>query len=175
MNTNKMWTQNYSPNNLPASEFYRRVQSRPNGPLSTQWPQGAHGLRGIQGLPFGNWTLPSQAEIRTLIEGRGSTSGVAWLKDKAGMSQNQVNGGGGLAFMSKPSGWASHTSGSNFTDRLEINRYDLWRGIVVRHEISWCAAVYNDCREELRRKLESVRGATMYVRPLGNDESYWWR
>jgi hypothetical protein len=51
------------------------------------------------------------------------------------------------------------------------------RGIVVQNEISWCSfgATTPGCREELRRKLEAVKGATMYVRPLGNDETYWWR
>ena len=177
MNTNKMWTQNYSPNNLPASEFFRRVKPQGVGPLKTEWPQGTHGPRGIQGLPFGNWTLPSQAEIETLIQGRGGKAGVVWLKEEAGMSQNQASGGGGWAFMSKPTGWKAHIQGTRSLadDSLEIFRYDLWRGIVVSKEIRWCGDANARCVEELRGKLGEIKGATMYVRPLGNDERYWWR
>jgi hypothetical protein len=176
--TNKIWTQNYSPNSLPASLFYRREP--PGGLVKTVWPQDYHGPRAIEGLPGGNWTLPSRAEIESLIDGRGSTSGVQWLKDKAGMSGSQANGGGGLAFMSRPSGWTSHTDTVSRIDSLEIFRYDLWRGIVVRDVIVWggdpCRGRANDerCLQELRRKLEAVKGATMYVRPLANDETYWW-
>ena len=177
MNTNKMWTQNYSPNNLPASEFFRRVKPQGVGPLKTEWPQGTHGPRGIQGLPFGNWTLPSQAEIETLIQGRGGKAGVVWLKEEAGMSQNQASGGGGWPFMSRPTGWKAHIQGTRSLadDSLEIFRYDLWRGIVVSKEIRWCGDANARCVEELRGKLGEIKGATMYVRPLGNDERYWWR
>jgi hypothetical protein len=176
--TNKIWTQDYSPNSLPASLFYRREP--PGGAVKTVWPQEYHGPRAIEGLPGGNWTLPSKAEIETLIEGRGSKNGVQWLKEQAGMSQAQANGGGGLVYMSRPSGWTSHTDSSPpRTDSLEIFRYDLWQGSVGRHVIVWgapCGTPWEErCLQELRRKLEAVKGATMYVRPLGNDETYWWR
>jgi len=143
------------------------------------WPQDYHGPRAIEGLPGGNWTLPSKAEIETMIEGHGSTSGVQWLKEQAGMSGNQANGGGGLAYMSRPK--TGHTDDTTRTDSLEIFRYDLWRATVVRDVIVWggdpCGGRADDerCLGELRRKLEAVKGATMYVRPLGNDETYWWR
>jgi hypothetical protein len=176
--TNKMWTQDYSPNSLPASLFYRREP--PGGAVKTVWPQEYHGPRAIEGLPGGNWTLPSKAEIETLIEGRGSKNGVTWLKEQAGMSQAQANGGGGLVYMSRPSGWTSNTDSSPpRQDSLKIVRYDLWQGIVNEHVIVWgapCGTPWEErCLQELRRKLEAVKGATMYVRPLGNDETYWWR
>jgi hypothetical protein len=177
--TNKMWTQDYSPNSLPASLFYRREPS--GGLVKTVWPQEYHGPRAIEGLPGGNWTLPSKAEIETLIEGRGSKNGVQWLKEQAGMSQAQANGGGGLVYMSRPSGWTSNTDHASRIDSLEIFRYDLWQGTVGRQVIVWggdpCHGRADDarCLQDLRGKLETVKGATMYVRPLGNDETYWWR
>jgi hypothetical protein len=175
MRTNKVWTQNYRPNPQAASEFYRRDRPGTTGPLNTVWPQESHGPRAIQGLPGGNWTLPSRAEIETLIEGHGNVNGVQSLEDKARMSTNQTRSGGGWVFMRRPDGWTSHTPKSIFDHRLEIFQYDLWRGIVVQREISWCSAAWPSCQEELLRELRKIHGQTMYVRPLANDETYWWR
>ena len=152
------------------------VQPGPHDSPGTRFPQDAHGQRTLGGLPGGNWTLPSKAEIETLIQGRGNVNGPHWLHDKARMNLNQTNAAGGLAYMSRPDGWSSHTQPTRFANdhRLEIFRYNLWTGGVVREEIRWCAGPLPNCQAELRGKLEKVKGAIFYVRPVGGDGPYWW-
>jgi hypothetical protein len=184
--TNKMWTRNFQGNPVDAASFAKYVDVH-GEPWTLTLPKETHGPRTIPGLPFADWQLPDETEFRALIDGHGDAKPVHWLWREAGMSQQQTDAppAEGLAFMRGRSGWTILGPG-RFRPRstlgVVIKRFDLWNDAVRETRV-----YFGDCAtaigaswlcphgNEVAGKLQPIKGATMYVRALGANESYWWR
>jgi hypothetical protein len=181
--TNEMWTKDFRPNPTNASTFARTVPAG-KGLLKLDWSQEGFGPRKIEGLPFDNWALPRQDDLRKLISGRGSLGGVTYLQREARMNTDQLYpaGSGGLAFMAKQGGWdlvrLFFISDPDVWE-LQIKRFYLGDGHIdssarplVHTE---CVETRLRCDQTNRRELEPIKGVAVYVRDLGPNESYFWK
>jgi hypothetical protein len=167
--TNKMWTRNFQGNPVSADNFCEF-----SGPGVLVRPAQTNGPRTIPGLPFGNWQLPDETEFRTLIDGHGDAKPVHWLWKEAGMSQLQTDAppAAGLAFMRDKDAWSLGCVSSRCFREVRIKRFDLWNDRIDTTDV-----LIGSCQEAncFADAIKHIKGATMYVRDLGANESYWWQ
>jgi hypothetical protein len=125
---------------------------------------GGAGPRGLQGLPFSNWQVPSIGAFEQLIAGWSGGNPAEWLGQKADISKRLLDASGGHMWVRD--GFRMNPGTFN---RLDIDVFHLRKGTTFPKPASiWFFA------DGWRQDFDGTRAGLIFYRELPADETYWW-